>query len=168
MITVISPDEGFFLGSWANDWCNSLRFKMVIFEKVCSGLQWNGLMKWVSVANLKLFGQTSSCWRWCSWHIQVGRLLAISTVVVLSLLLWAFWEYSNKGRLRSNFFFEKRHKLGFCRPVSFCAAEVLGEGSGVGVGAHCHRPPYLCFYSKPPLFSRLLSPWCVSSLESDL
>lgn len=31
-----------------------------------------------------------------------------------------------------------------------------------------HRPPYLCFCSKPPLFSRLLSPWCVSSLESDL
>lgn len=25
-----------------------------------------------------------------------------------------------------------------------------------------------CFCSKPPLFSRLLSPWCVSSLESDL
>lgn len=102
-------------------------------------------------------------------YIKIGRLLAFSTVVVLSLLLLVFRENSNKDRLRSlYFFFKKRLKLAFCRPVPYCAAEVLGEGSGLAVWAHCHRPPYLCFCSKPPLFSRLLSPWCVSSLESDL
>lgn len=94
--------------------------------------------------------------------------MAISTVVVLSQLLFVRPEKSIKDRLRSLNYF-KRPKLAFCRPVPFCgAAEVLGEGSGLAVCAHCHRPPFLCFCSKPQLFSRLLSPWCVSSLESDL
>lgn len=101
MIIVSSSAEGFLLGSWPNDWCN--------LTKICSALKWNGLSKRGGADNLKLFGQTSSChWGCLGNSIQVGRLFAISTVVVLSLLLWAFWEKSNKGRLRSYFSFEKR------------------------------------------------------------
>lgn len=65
--------------------------------------------------------------------------MAISTVVVLSLLLLVRQEKSNKDGLRSlNLYIyikkKKRPKLAFCRPVPFCgAAEVLGEGSGLAV-----------------------------------
>lgn len=64
-----------------------------------------------------------------------GRLMAISTVVVLSLLLLVRQEKSNKDGLRSlNLKKKKTPKLAFCRPVPFCgAAEVLGEGSGLAV-----------------------------------
>lgn len=66
-----------------------------------------------------------------------GRLMAISTVVVLSLLLLVRQEKSNKDGLRSLNLYKKkkkRPKLAFCRPVPFCgAAEVLGEGSGLAV-----------------------------------
>lgn len=57
--------------------------------------------------------------------------MAISTVVVLSLLLLA-QEKSNKDKLRSFLFIIP--KLAFCRPVPYlAAAEVLGEGSVLAV-----------------------------------
>lgn len=60
--------------------------------------------------------------------------MAISTVVVLSLLLLVLRESSNKDWLRSLICFFKRPKLAFCRPVPYCAAaEVLGEGAGLTV-----------------------------------
>lgn len=39
-----------------------------------------------------------------------------------------------QGKKSLFFFFFKRDKLAFCRPVPYCAAtEVLGEGSGLAV-----------------------------------
>lgn len=61
--------------------------------------------------------------------------MAISTVVVLSLLLLVLREFQQGQAKKSYFFFFfKRPKLAFCRPVPYCAAaEVLGEGAGLAV-----------------------------------
>ena len=69
-------------------------------------------MKWTETLKrcclLEISGSIILGRRWCSWHyIQIGRLMAISTVVVLSLLLLVLQENSNKDRLRSLHFFEK-------------------------------------------------------------
>lgn len=145
-------------------WC----FKMATFDKVGTGLQWNGLRHWMGFAYLKLMGQLSSGRRWCSRHyVQTGRLMAISTVVVLSLLLLVLRENSNKDRLRSlNYlkdpsllFVDLYHIVLLLR----CWGKAQDWQSELAVTGH---PTCVC--SKPPLFSRLLSPWCVSSLESDL
>lgn len=94
--------------------------------------------------------------------------MAVIAVVVILSLLPLVCRYFQQGQAeKCNFL--KRHQTTFCRPVPYCAAaEALGKGPGLVVWAHCHRPLYSCFCSKPPLFSRLLSLWCVSSLESDL
>lgn len=93
--------------------------------------------------------------------------MAVTAVVVVLSLLPLVCRCFQQGQAeKCNF--PKDPRLLFCRPVPYCAAEMLGEGSGLAVRAHCHWPPYSCFCSKPQLFSRLLSPWCVSSLESDL
>lgn len=87
---------------------------MATFDKVCTGLQWNGLRHWMGFAYLKLFGQLSSGRRWCSRHyIPIGRLMAISTVVVLILLLLVLRGTSNKDMLRSLYVFLKDTSLLF-------------------------------------------------------
>lgn len=140
------------------------------FDKVCAGLQWNGLRHWMGFWRLEIL--------WLIIFIQKVVCTALypnrkagghfNSCCPQSIAFGASGEFQ-QGQAKKSLFIPKRPELAFCRPVPYCAAAaVLGEGSGLAVRAHCHRPPYLCFSSKPPLFSRLLSPWCVSSLESDL